>query len=42
MTDLAHAHSDLSSVRGRQAIVSGGITRTGRVIAVAPRMQDQE
>lgn len=34
MTDLADAHTDQPSLRGRQAIISGGTTGIGRAIAV--------
>ncbi|WP_232494396.1 SDR family oxidoreductase [Novosphingobium kaempferiae] len=34
MTDLADAHTHMPSLRGRQAIISGGTTGIGRAIAV--------
>jgi NAD(P)-dependent dehydrogenase (short-subunit alcohol dehydrogenase family) len=34
VTDLADAHSDQPSLKGRQAIISGGTTGIGRAIAV--------
>lgn len=34
MTDVADAHSSLLSLKGRQAIISGGTTGIGRAIAV--------
>ena len=34
MTDLADAHTDQPTLKGRQAVISGGTTGIGRAIAV--------